>query len=71
MSLVIMSTVRYCWRLASTDKTGNIRKAMKEWAERDKQSKYVVIPDAGHCANQDNYEFFNKLMMEFLEGLGL
>jgi len=53
------------------DKTGNIRKAMKEWAERDKQSKYVVIPDAGHCANQDNYEFFNKLMMEFLEGLGL
>ncbi|HXY87419.1 MAG TPA: alpha/beta hydrolase [Candidatus Acidoferrales bacterium] len=51
------------------DKTGNIRKAMKEWAERDKQSRYVVIPDAGHCSNQDNYEFFNKVMMEFLEGL--
>jgi 3-oxoadipate enol-lactonase len=51
------------------DKTGNIRKAMKEWAERDKQSKYIVIPDAGHSANQDNYEFFNKVMMEFLEGL--
>jgi len=53
------------------DKTGNIRKAMKEWAERDKQSRYVVIPDAGHCSNQDNYEFFNKVMMEFLEGLGV
>ena len=52
------------------DKTGNIRKAMKEWAERDKQSKYVIIPDAGHSANQDNHEFFNKVMMEFLEGLG-
>jgi len=51
------------------DKTGNIRKAMKEWAERDKQSNYVVIPDAGHCSNQDNYEFFNKVMMKFLDGL--
>jgi pimeloyl-ACP methyl ester carboxylesterase len=53
------------------DKTENIRKAMIEWAERDKQSRYVVIPDAGHCSNQDNHEFFNKVMMEFLEGLGV
>ena len=53
------------------DKTGNIRKAMKEWAERDRQSNYVVIPDAGHCSNQDNYEFFNKVMREFLDGLGV
>ena len=51
------------------DKTGNIRKAMKEWAERDKQSIYVIIPGAGHCSNQDNHEFFNKAMMEFLDGL--
>jgi 3-oxoadipate enol-lactonase len=51
------------------DKTGNIRKSMKEWAERDKQSKYVVIPDAGHSASQDNYEFFNKVIVEFLGGL--
>jgi 3-oxoadipate enol-lactonase len=51
------------------DKTGNIRKAMKEWSKRDKQSKYVVIPDAGHCSNQDNPEFFNKVMLEFLREL--
>ncbi len=51
------------------DKTGNIRKAMKKWAKRDKQSKYVVIPEAGHCSNQDNPEFFNRLMVEFLGGL--
>jgi 3-oxoadipate enol-lactonase len=51
------------------DKTGNINKAMKEWAERDQQSVYMVIPDAGHCSNQDNPEFFNRLMREFLEGL--
>jgi len=42
---------------------------MKEWAERDQQSVYMVIPDAGHCSNQDNPEFFNRLMREFLEGL--
>jgi pimeloyl-ACP methyl ester carboxylesterase len=51
------------------DKTGNIKKAMKEWSERDKQSKYVVIPDAGHCSNQDNPKFFNKVMTKFLEEL--
>jgi pimeloyl-ACP methyl ester carboxylesterase len=51
------------------DKTGNIKKAMKEWSERDKQSKYVIIPDAGHGSNQDNPEFFNKVLRDFLEGL--
>jgi pimeloyl-ACP methyl ester carboxylesterase len=49
------------------DKTGNIRKAMKKWAIRDNQSKYIVIPNAGHCSNQDDPEFFNSLMMKFLE----
>lgn len=49
------------------DKTGNIKTAMKEWAKHDKQSKYVVIPDAGHASNQDNPEFFNKVMIEFLK----
>jgi len=51
------------------DKTGNIRKAMKKWSERDKQSKYVVIQNAGHCSNQDDPEFFNKVLIEFLRTL--
>ena len=51
------------------DKTGNIRKAMKEWSKRDKQSIYVIIQNAGHCSNQDDPEFFNKLLMEFLGNL--
>jgi pimeloyl-ACP methyl ester carboxylesterase len=25
-----------------------------------------VIPNAGHCANQDSPEFFNRLLLEFL-----
>ena len=28
--------------------------------------QYVVIPDAGHNANQDNPEFFNRVLLEFL-----
>jgi pimeloyl-ACP methyl ester carboxylesterase len=40
---------------------------MKKWAERDNQSRYMVIADAGHASNQDNAEFFNKMMMEFLD----
>jgi 3-oxoadipate enol-lactonase len=48
------------------DKLGNIKKAMKKWAERDNQSKYGIIPYAGHVSNQDNPEYFNKMMMEFL-----
>jgi pimeloyl-ACP methyl ester carboxylesterase len=51
------------------DKTGNIKKAMKEWSERDKQSKYFVIPNAGHCSNQDNPKFFNHILLEFLDEL--
>ena len=51
------------------DKTGNILKSMKQWAKRDKQSKYIVVPDAGHGSNQDNPKFFNKVMMEFLDEL--
>lgn len=47
------------------DKTGNIKKIAPRWAERDK-ARYVVIPAAGHCANQDNPEFFNRLLLEFL-----
>ncbi|CAJ36318.1 alpha/beta fold hydrolase [Methanocella arvoryzae] len=51
------------------DKLGNIKAAMKEWSLREPRSKYVVIPDAGHCSNQDNPEQFNAMMMEFLKGL--
>jgi 3-oxoadipate enol-lactonase len=51
------------------DNTGSIKSNSPEWAERDTDSVYHVIPDAGHNANQDNAEFFNELLMEFLEGV--
>ena len=48
------------------DDVGNIKKISPKWAERDPKSRYVVIPAAGHNANHDNPEFFNKVMLEFL-----
>jgi pimeloyl-ACP methyl ester carboxylesterase len=36
------------------------------WAQREPNCRYVVIPDAGHNANQDNPEFFNRVLLTFL-----
>ena len=32
-------------------------------------AKKVVVPDAGHAANIDNPEAFNRALMGFLDGL--
>jgi 3-oxoadipate enol-lactonase len=49
------------------DELGNFKKVMPKWAWRDPLARYVVIPNAGHAANQDNPKFFNQLLMDFLE----
>lgn len=49
------------------DGVGNIKKISPKWAERDPNSRYVVIPAAGHNANQDNPDFFNRVLLEFLD----
>ena len=49
------------------DRAGNIKKISPKWAEREPKSRYVVIPDAGHNANQDNPDFFNRVLLEFLD----
>lgn len=49
------------------DRLGNIRTAMPRWAARDAQSRYVVVPNAGHASNQDNPEFVNRLLLDFLQ----
>jgi 3-oxoadipate enol-lactonase len=48
------------------DDLGNIKKAAPVWAARDGAPSPVVIPHAGHLANMDNPEAFNRLMMDFL-----
>lgn len=45
---------------------GNIKQISPLWAARDPNSRYVVIPFAGHNANQDNPLFFNTVLLDFL-----
>lgn len=48
------------------DRTGVIRRDAPKWAAYEPDVQYVVIPDAGHNANQDNPEFFNRVLLDFL-----
>jgi len=49
------------------DKTGNIKKNAPLWAEREPACEFHWIDHAGHCANQDHPEEFNRLMLAFLD----
>ena len=51
------------------DRSGNIAKATPAWAAREPGCRYEVVPEAGHNANQDNPAFFNRLLLDFLEGV--
>ena len=48
------------------DRVGNVAKVAAEWAAREPDCRYEVIPDAGHNANQDNPAFFNRMLSDFL-----
>jgi 3-oxoadipate enol-lactonase len=49
------------------DNLGNFKKVMPKWVWRDPLARYVIIPQAGHVANQDNPKFFNQLLLDFLQ----
>lgn len=49
------------------DRTGTVAKSVADWASHDPSARYDVIPHAGHNANQDNPDYFNDLLMSFLE----
>ncbi|QBD80516.1 alpha/beta hydrolase [Ktedonosporobacter rubrisoli] len=48
------------------DALPEIKEHASIWAQRESNCRYVVIPDAGHNANQDNPEFFNQVLLSFL-----
>ncbi|QLG28782.1 alpha/beta hydrolase [Halorarum halophilum] len=48
------------------DGTGTVARDAPTWAATEPECRYEVVPDAGHNANQDNSEFFNSLLLEFL-----
>lgn len=38
----------------------------KQWHKEDPDSKMYIIENAGHCANMDNSEKFNEILMDFI-----
>ena len=48
------------------DKSGNIKKAMKAWANDDPNCTLHMIENAGHNANQDEPEIVNEHVLVFL-----
>jgi len=46
------------------------KKIAKEWHNDNESSEYLMIEDAGHCANIDRPVEFNKTVMDFIEGNG-
>ncbi len=46
-----------------------IKEIAEEWQAEIDNSKYYMIKDAGHCANIDNPDLFNRKLETFLAGL--
>lgn len=38
----------------------------RKWHNKESESKFHVIKDAGHCANMDNPTEFNKIVLDFI-----
>lgn len=56
--------------LGDDDRLGNFRRAYPIWARRDTGGRFTVIPQAGHNANQDNPDAFNRALGAFLAEAG-
>ncbi|MFA1819459.1 alpha/beta fold hydrolase [Virgibacillus oceani] len=52
----------------SAERGAFVKKA-PNWAKRELNCQYEVIPNAGHNANQDNPDYFNDVLLHFLERL--
>ncbi|QYC41966.1 3-oxoadipate enol-lactonase 2 [Nonomuraea coxensis DSM 45129] len=61
--------VPLCLIRGERDRTGNIASAMPRWAAAEGVEE-VVVPDAGHIANQDNPEAVNEAIETFLAAIG-
>jgi 3-oxoadipate enol-lactonase len=41
----------------------------RKWHDSEPQSQYFIMKDAGHCANMDCPEAFNKLLLDFINSI--
>lgn len=48
------------------DTVGVTRRAAIEWGRDRPEAEFHLIPDAGHCANQDNPGYVNRMLIDFL-----
>lgn len=48
------------------DTTGTVKKNNQRWKQYEPTAQLVIIPEAGHNANQDNADFFNETLLKFL-----
>ena len=46
-----------------------VKEIAEEWHAEIDNSEYIIIEDAGHCANIDKPDLFNKTLETFLSGL--
>jgi len=61
-------TIPYPMMILSGEKDIELsKKSSKKWHESTLSSKYYLIENAGHCANMDNAEKFNEILMKFLK----
>lgn len=49
------------------DYTGNIKKIAHNWAVSESHCSFYLLKNAGHCANQDQPEEFNRILKAFLD----
>lgn len=38
----------------------------RKWHDKESESKFYIIKDAGHCANMDSPIEFNKTVLDFI-----
>jgi pimeloyl-ACP methyl ester carboxylesterase len=48
---------------------GFIKQQARAWAKRDTNGHSVAIPNGAHNAHQENPQFFNRILLEFLQQL--
>ena len=48
-----------------------ILSSAQDWQKRELDARLQVIPAAGHCANMDNPEVFNRVLGEFLTSVAI
>jgi len=51
------------------DNTGYVKKYNNRWAEKTGYPLEIIISNASHNANYDNYEEFNKLLISFVQSI--